>query len=95
MDRRAFITIVGGSMLAGPLAAVAQQSARRHRIGLLIGSTESFAAPYLAIFRQALRALGYVESTNIAIEYRYADGNYAGLCAPGSTRGPGITYGGR
>jgi putative ABC transport system substrate-binding protein len=54
----------------------AQQAVKGHRIGLLIGSSESFVAPYTAIFRQALRALGYVEGTNIAIEYRYADGNY-------------------
>jgi putative tryptophan/tyrosine transport system substrate-binding protein len=76
MDRRAFITIVGGSILAAPLDVDAQQSAKGPRLGLLIGSSESFVAPYAEIFRQALRALGYVEGENIAIEYRYADGNY-------------------
>src|SRR4029434_4302767 len=76
MDRRAFITIVGGSILAAPLDVDAQQSAKGPRLGLLIGSSESFVAPYVEIFRQALRALGYVEGENIAIEYRYADGNY-------------------
>jgi hypothetical protein len=75
MDRRRFLGGLTG-MLAWPLAAEAQQSAKGYRIGLLIGSSESFVAPYIAIFRQALRALGYVEGGNIAIEYRYADGNY-------------------
>src|SRR5215813_3681881 len=76
MDRRAFITFVVGNILAGPLVVAAQQSAKARRIGLLIGSSQSFVAPYVAIFRQALRALGYVESESIAIEYRYADGHY-------------------
>jgi ABC-type uncharacterized transport system substrate-binding protein len=62
-------------VLARP-SVEAQQSAKSHRIGLLIGSSESFVASYVAIFRQALRALGYVEGGNIAIDYRYADGNY-------------------
>src|SRR5215813_5258601 len=76
MDRRAFVTMVGGSILAAPLAAEAQQSAKGPRLGLLMGSSESFVAPYVGIFRQALRALGHVEGENIAIEYRYADGHY-------------------
>jgi len=81
MDRRAFITFVVGSILAGPLVVAAQQSAKARRIGLLIGSSQSFVAPYVTIFRQALRALGYVESESIAIEYRYADGHYDRLPA--------------
>src|SRR5215831_1352970 len=81
MDRRAFITFVVGNILAGPLVVAAQQSAKARRIGLLIGSSQSFVAPYVTIFRQALRALGYVESESIAIEYRYADGHYDRLQA--------------
>ena len=64
------------SLVLGRLSVEAQQSAKGHRIGLLIGSSESFVASYVAVFRQALRALGYVEGGNIAIDYRYADGNY-------------------
>src|SRR5262245_3885557 len=75
MDRRAFVAGTF-ALLAPPLAVEAQQSAKGHRIGLLVGSSESFVAPYIETFRQALRALGYVEGENIAIEYRYADGNY-------------------
>jgi ABC-type uncharacterized transport system substrate-binding protein len=76
MDRRAFISFVGANILAGPLVVDAQQPTKARRIGLLIGSSESFVAPFIVIFRQALRALGYVDGGNIAIEYRYADGNY-------------------
>jgi putative ABC transport system substrate-binding protein len=75
MDRRAFLAGYL-ALLAAPLVADAQQSVKGHRIGLLIGSSESFVAPYIEIFRQALRALGYVEGRDIAIEYRYAGGNY-------------------
>jgi putative ABC transport system substrate-binding protein len=66
--------------LLAPLAE-AQQSAKGHRIGLLMGSSESFVGPYIAIFRQALRALGHVEGQTVAIEYRYADGHYDRLPA--------------
>jgi len=74
ISRRAFIAGVAG-ILASPLVGEGQ-SAKVQRVGLLIGSSESFVAPYIEIFRQALRALGYVEGQNIAIEYRYADGTY-------------------
>ena len=80
MHRRTFLGGLTG-MLAGPLAAEAQQSAKGHRIGLLIGSTESFVAPYITMFRQALRALGYVEGGNMTIQYRFAHGYYNRLPA--------------
>jgi ABC-type uncharacterized transport system substrate-binding protein len=76
ITRRTFVCGLTLGTLSAPLAVEAQQSAKRYRIGLLIGSSESFVAPYIAIFRQALRALGYVEGGNFAIEYRYADGSY-------------------
>ena len=62
--------------LVAPLAGEAQQPREGHRIGILIGSSASFIAPYIETFRQALRGLGYLESQNIALEYRYAEGNY-------------------
>jgi putative ABC transport system substrate-binding protein len=74
VERRQFLTTL--ALIAVALAAEAQQPAKGHRIGLLIGSSESFVAPYIEIFRQALRALGYVEGGNIVIEFRYADGHY-------------------
>jgi putative tryptophan/tyrosine transport system substrate-binding protein len=74
--KRLAVALLSLALLAAPLAAQPQQSAKGHRIGLLVGSSESFVAPYIETFRQALRALDYVEGGNITIEYRYADGNY-------------------
>ena len=95
MTRRSIILASLGALFLAPEAPSAQQPpAKIPRVGILTQAPND-RAPMFDAFRKGLRALGYVESTNIAIEYRYADGNYAGLCAPGSTRGPGITYGGR
>ena len=76
MRRIVLIMTVALGILAAPLTADAQQPAKVARIGLLIGSSASFIAPYIETFRQALRELGYVEGQNIAIEYRYAEGSY-------------------
>jgi putative tryptophan/tyrosine transport system substrate-binding protein len=75
------ITTIALGLLLASLTSEAQQSVKTtHRIGLLIGSSESFATPYIEIFQQALRALGYVERS-VAIECRYADGHYDRLPA--------------
>jgi hypothetical protein len=81
MNRRRFLRAVGVSLVAAPRAAEAQPSKKTYRVGLLIGATEVFVAPYIEIFRQTLRALGYVEGRAIALEYRYADGHYDSLPA--------------
>ena len=73
--------VVALVLFGAPLAGEAQQATKGYRVGVLIGSSESFVAPYIGIFRQALRALGYVQGSNIAFEYRYADGNYDRLPA--------------
>src|SRR5262249_50225523 len=75
------VIVVALILFGAPLAGEAQQATKGHRIGVLIGSSESFVAPYMGIFRQALRALGYAQGSNIAFEYRYADGNYDRLPA--------------
>ena len=80
MDRRAFVTGLG-VVLAAPRGAEAQQSSKPYRVGLLMGASEAFVAPYIEIFRQALRALGYVEGQNIAFDSRYAAGHYDQLPA--------------
>jgi len=73
MDRRAFIAIVGGSVLAGQLAAEAQQAAKVARIGYLF--LDRAASPHLPeAFRQGLRELGYLEGRSVVIEYRDAEG---------------------
>ena len=81
MDRRTFIGTLTAGLLVAPLAAEAQQSTKLYRIGLLIGASEAFVAPYIEIFRQALRDLGYAEGRNITLELRYADGHYDRLRA--------------
>ena len=72
MDRRAFIAVVGGSVLAVPLAAEAQQAGRVWRIGVLTGTPPD--APRWRPFREGLHQLGYVEGQNIAFEWRISEG---------------------
>jgi putative ABC transport system substrate-binding protein len=78
MDRRAFVSIVSGSILAGPLGAQGQRAAQVHRVGYLHpgSASDPLAQRRLDAFRQGLRELGYVEGQNIAIEPRWAEGNY-------------------
>jgi putative ABC transport system substrate-binding protein len=60
------------SLLAAPLAADAQQVAKRPRIGLL--RPESPPDPYTEAFQRGLREFGYLEGQNIVIEHRSAEG---------------------
>src|ERR1700743_2714276 len=78
MQRRTFIMVLSGAAAARPLAAWAQQTATPV-VGFLASSAPLGWERYLAAFRDGLRGLGFVEGKNVAIEYRWADGNYANL----------------
>ena len=81
MKRREFITLLGASAVAWPLAAGAQQNGKMPRIGFLGNSTAALEANLIEPFRDGLRALGYEEGHTIVIEYRWAEGNYARFSA--------------
>jgi len=73
MERRAFITLLGGAA-AWPIAARAQQPGKLPTIGFLVAGTPSSHGPWVAGFVQRLRELGWIEGRTIAIEYGWAEG---------------------
>ena len=73
MERRAFLAGVTGGLLAAPVAAGAQQPAMPV-IGYLSQRSPTDSASIVAAFRQGLNEMGYVEGQNVAIEFRYAEG---------------------
>ena len=73
MRRREFISLVGGATIAWPLAARAQQQAMPV-VGFLSGRSLASDSDLVAVFSQALTEAGYVNGQNVAIEFRWADG---------------------
>ena len=74
LGRLGLIVVLAFGLVAAPLAAEAQQTRKVYRIGMLETIAASLNAANLQAFRQELRALGYVEGQNLAIEYRSAEG---------------------
>src|SRR5258706_3405175 len=75
MKRRAFIALVGGAVATWPLAARAQQPAGRvYRVGYLVISSREPTLHLIKAFEEGLRSLGYRVGDNVAIEYRFANG---------------------
>jgi putative tryptophan/tyrosine transport system substrate-binding protein len=68
MDRRTFLTMLPGGLLAAPLAAEAQPAGKVYRIGFLRAGEPP--RHWIEEFRQGLRELGYVEGQNLIIEFR-------------------------
>ena len=71
MNRRAFITLIGGAAATWPLAARAQQ--KPPTIGFLGPASASTMSAWIAAFVHRLRELGWIEGRSIAIEYRWGE----------------------
>src|SRR3974390_421820 len=77
MRRRDFITLVGGSAVAWPLALRAQQSGQMRRIGVLVpfAKDNPDGQARITAFLQGLQTLGWTEGRNLQIEYRWGSGD--------------------
>src|SRR5258706_9773843 len=73
-NRRKFIAVLGAGALAAPLGVFAQQQAKVRRIGYLSAPTRASVERAHDEFIRALRNLGWIAGKNLAIEYRWADG---------------------
>jgi putative ABC transport system substrate-binding protein len=71
--RREFITLIGGAAAAWPIVGRAQQAATPV-IGYFSGRSPEAEAPLLGAFRRGLEETGYLAGRNIAIEFRFSDG---------------------
>jgi putative ABC transport system substrate-binding protein len=79
--RRRDLILTLGAAAALPVAGRAQQPKKVPVIGYLSGGSARFYTEILPSFRDGLRAAGYVEGRNVAIEYRWAEGHYERLPA--------------
>jgi putative tryptophan/tyrosine transport system substrate-binding protein len=75
MRRRDFIKVITGSAVVWPLTARSQQRAFPV-VGLLSSRSPAVDTPLIAVIRQGLNEAGFVEGQNIALDYRWADGQY-------------------
>src|SRR5450631_4247207 len=79
MRRREFITLLGGAVVAWPLAARAQQPERMRRIGIILPTAADDAQfqAWVGAFLQALALLGWTIGRNVRIDTRWATANAA------------------
>ena len=74
MRRREFIKVIAASTVVWPLTARAQPLGKPPTIGLLLPNTVAVDGPRVGALMRRLRELGWIESRNIAVEYRWAEG---------------------
>ena len=85
IKRREFISLLGGSVAAWPVAARPQRPAMPV-IGYFSGQSPDYETARLAALRQSLSEAGYVEGESIATEYRWVEGpaeRYFGIAGAG------------
>jgi putative tryptophan/tyrosine transport system substrate-binding protein len=80
MQRREFITLLGGAAVAWPLTVGAQQPALPV-VGFIFGGSADTSASFVAAFRKGLNETGYVEGQNVTVEYHWLEGQYDRLPA--------------
>jgi putative ABC transport system substrate-binding protein len=78
MRRREFIALFGGAAVLWPLAVYAQQRPMPV-VGFLNVASPGALRQQIAAFREGLKESGYVEGQNVAVEYRWAEGQYERL----------------
>jgi putative ABC transport system substrate-binding protein len=78
LRRRQFLTLLGGTAVAWPMVARAQQAERVRRVAFLhvYAENDPEVLPRIVAFRQGLEALGWTENRNIQVEHRYSGGDF-------------------
>ncbi len=75
MERRTFLVMISGGLLAAPLAAAQEyKGGKVYRVGYMSVVSRQSAEPLMSIFLRALRDLGRIEGRNLLVEWRWADG---------------------